>query len=126
MARVLIIEDEPDVLLLLQNRVRSAGHEVDSATDGESGLSRFVANQPDLVILDWMMPKRDGIEVCEEIRAADPEHRTRVLMLTARSQQDDINRAYAAGADDYIIKPFSSRDLIDRIAALLAAPSRSA
>ena len=119
MARILIVEDEPDVLLLLENRVRGAGHDVVSATNGEDGLTLVATEKPDLVVLDWMMPRRDGIDVCEEIRASDPEHAIKVLMLTARSQQSDVDRAMAAGADDYIVKPFSSRDLIDRINALI-------
>lgn len=121
MARILIVEDEPDVLLLLENRVRGAGHVVVSATNGEEGLTLVSTEKPDLVVLDWMMPRRDGIEVCEEIRRADPGHGTKVLMLTARSQQSDVDKAMAAGADDYIVKPFSSRDLIERINALLPA-----
>ena len=119
MARILIVEDEPDVLLLLENRVRGAGHDVVSATNGEEGLTLVATEKPDLVVLDWMMPRRDGIDVCEEIRASDPDHLIKVLMLTARSQQSDVDRAMAAGADDYIVKPFSSRDLIERIQALI-------
>lgn len=120
-ARILIVEDEPDVLLLLENRVRGAGHEVLSATDGERGLELARAEEPSLVILDWMMPKLDGIQVCEQLREHDPDRSIKVLMLTARSQQKDVERAYEAGADDYIVKPFSSRELIERITALLAA-----
>ena len=119
MARILIVEDEPDVLLLLENRVRGAGHDVVSATNGEEGLTLVATEKPDLVVLDWMMPRRDGIDVCEEFRASDPDHQIKVLMLTARSQQSDVDRAMAAGADDYIVKPFSSRDLIERIQALI-------
>jgi len=119
--RILIVEDEPDVLLLLENRVRGAGHEVMSASDGERGLELALEERPDLVILDWMMPKLDGIEVLERLRADGPGRDIKVLMLTARSQQKDVERAFAAGADDYIVKPFSSRELIERIAALLTA-----
>ena len=118
MAHVLIVEDEPDVLLLLENRMRGAGHEVESVTDGEQALEAVAQREPAVIILDWMMPKLDGLEVCERIRSTDTERRIKVLMLTAKSQQHDIDRAYAAGADDYIVKPFSSRDLIDRVAAL--------
>ncbi len=118
MAHVLIVEDEPDVLLLLENRMRGAGHEVESVTDGEQALEAVAAREPAVIILDWMMPKLDGIAVLERLRTTDTERRMKVLMLTAKSQQHDIDRAYAAGADDYIVKPFSSRDLIDRVAAL--------
>lgn len=126
MAHVLIVEDEPDVLLLLENRMRGAGHEVDSVTDGEQALEAVGVRPPDVIILDWMMPRFDGIEVCESIRSSDTEHRTKVLMLTAKSQQHDIDRAYAAGVDDYIVKPFSSRDLVARVAALAPTPSTDA
>lgn len=120
MAHVLIVEDEPDVLLLLENRMRGAGHEVESVTDGEQALEAVAVREPAVMILDWMMPKLDGLEVLERLRRTDSERRIKVLMLTAKSQQHDIDRAYAAGADDYIVKPFSSRDLIDRVAALAA------
>lgn len=123
MAQVLIVEDEPDVLLLLENRVRAAGHEVESATDGETAIDILGERRPAVVVLDWMMPRISGIEVLERLRADDPEHAVKVLMLTAKSQQSDIDRAYSAGADDYIVKPFSSRDLIERIAALIDARS---
>jgi DNA-binding response OmpR family regulator len=122
MAQVLIVEDEPDVLLLLENRVRAAGHDVESATDGETAMDILEERRPAVIVLDWMMPRVSGIEVLERLRADDPEHAVKVLMLTAKSQQTDIDRAYAAGADDYIVKPFSSRDLIERIAALVDAP----
>lgn len=117
-AHILIVEDEPDVLLLLENRVRAAGHDVESAIDGETALAMIEANRPGIIILDWMMPRVSGIEVLEQLRANDPDHEVKVLMLTAKSQQNDIDRAYSAGADDYIVKPFSSRDLIERISAL--------
>lgn len=121
MSRILIVEDEPDVLLLLENRVRGAGHDVQSASDGERGLELALAEEPDLIILDWMMPKLDGIEVLERLRADEIGGGIKVLMLTARSQQNDVDRAFAAGANDYIVKPFSSRELVERIATLLEA-----
>ena len=97
MAHVLIVEDEPDVLLLLENRMRGAGHEVESVTDGEQALEAVAAREPAVIILDWMMPKLDGIAVLERLRTTDTERRMKVLMLTAKSQQHDIDRAYAAG-----------------------------
>ena len=118
MVHVLIVEDEPDVLLLLENRMRGAGHEVESVTDGEQALEAIAAREPEVLILDWMMPKLDGLAVLEQLHSIDSNRRMKVIMLTAKSQQHDIDRAYAAGADDYIVKPFSSRDLIDRVAAL--------
>lgn len=120
MAQILIVEDEPDVLLLLENRVRGAGHDVSSAMDGETALDMLGDKRPDLVVLDWMMPKLSGIDVLERLRESDPDHGVKVLMLTAKAQQSDIDRAFSAGADDYIVKPFSSRDLIERIGALIS------
>jgi DNA-binding response OmpR family regulator len=120
MAHVLIVEDEPDVLLLLENRIRAAGHVVESATDGETALEMITTSRPEVIVLDWMMPRVSGIDVLERLRVDDPAHEVKVLMLTAKSQQSDIDRAFSAGADDYIVKPFSSRDLIDRVAALIA------
>lgn len=122
MAQVLIVEDEPDVLLLLENRVRAAGHDVESVTDGETAIEVLAERRPAVIVLDWMMPRVSGIDVLERLRVDDPQHEVKVLMLTAKSQQSDIDRAYAAGADDYIVKPFSSRDLIERIAVLADAP----
>jgi DNA-binding response OmpR family regulator len=122
MAQVLIVEDEPDVLLLLENRVRAAGHDVESVTDGETAIEVLAERRPAVIVLDWMMPRVSGIDVLERLRVDDPQHEVKVLMLTAKSQQTDIDRAYAAGADDYIVKPFSSRDLIERIAVLADAP----
>ena len=122
MAQVLIVEDEPDVLLLLENRVRAAGHDVESVTDGETAIEILAERRPAVIVLDWIMPRVSGIDVLERLRVDDPEHAVKVLMLTAKSQQSDIDRAYAAGADDYIVKPFSSRDLIERIAVLADAP----
>ena len=119
MAQILIVEDEPDVLLLLENRIRAAGHDVESATDGETALEMIAVRQPRVIVLDWMMPRVSGIDVLERLRVDDPDHDVKVLMLTAKSQQSDIDRAYASGADDYIVKPFSSRDLIERVAALV-------
>ena len=121
MSRILIVEDEPDVLLLLENRVRGAGHEVESASDGEYGLELALSGNAELIILDWMLPKLDGIGVLERLRADESGSQVKVLMLTARSQQKDVERAFSAGADDYIVKPFSSRELIERIASLLDA-----
>lgn len=119
MTRILIVEDEPDVLLLLENRVRGAGHEVMSASDGERGLELALEERPDLVILDWMMPKLDGIEVLERLRADETGRDIKILMLTARSQQKDVERAFAAGADDYIVKPFLPDEFVLRIKRVL-------
>jgi len=119
MVHVLIVEDVPDVLLLLETRMLGASHEVESVTDGEQALAAVAQREPSVIVLDWMMPKLDGLGVCERIRRTDTERRLRVLVLPAKSQLNDIDRAYASVADGHIVKPFSSRDLIDRVAALI-------
>jgi DNA-binding response OmpR family regulator len=122
MARILIVEDEPDIALGLELDLRDEDHHVEVARDGDEGARR--AREPgwDLILLDVMLPKKDGLEVCRELRRA--RIRTPVLMLTARAQEAEKVMALDMGADDYVTKPFSPRELRARIRALLrrAAP----
>lgn len=120
MPRILIVEDDDDVRALIAHKLRRAGHEVSEAGDGEAGLAAATQLQPDLLVLDWMMPKLTGIEVCASIRANTAMNQPRILMLTAKSQDSDIAQAEAAGADGYLIKPFRANELLDRVEALLA------
>lgn len=120
MARVLVCEDEPDILALIATRLEREGYEVMTAADGDEGLRKALEERPDLLLLDWMMPGLSGLEVCTALRAHPEANRTRVLMLTARAQQSDIDAAFAAGVDDFIIKPFRSGELQQRVADLLA------
>jgi len=119
MARILVVEDDPDVLTLVVHKLRRAGHEVTSAMDGEAGLAAVRAEHPELVILDWMMPRMTGLEVCHAVREDPAVSRTRILMLTAKAQGEDVERAFESGADEYILKPFNSKELLARIDALL-------
>ncbi|WP_062132289.1 response regulator transcription factor [Demequina aestuarii] len=121
MATVIVIEDDPDISLLVAHKLRAAGHRVEVEADGRAGLAAVVQVRPDLVVLDWMMPRMNGIEVCEAMRA-DPELAgTPVLMLTAKAQEADLERAYSVGVDEYIQKPFSTRELAVRVERLLGA-----
>jgi len=119
MARILIVEDDEDVRALIGHKLRRAGHDVTEAGDGEEGLASAKAGAPDLMVLDWMMPKLTGIEVCAQIRADTALSQPRILLLTAKSQDSDIALAMATGADAYLIKPFRANDLLDRVTALL-------
>jgi len=119
MARILIVEDDEDVRALIGHKLRRAGHDVTEAGDGEEGLASAKAGSPDLMVLDWMMPKLTGIEVCAQIRADTALSQPRILLLTAKSQDSDIALAMATGADAYLIKPFRANDLLDRVTALL-------
>jgi len=118
-ARVLVVEDDVDVASLLEQVLARAGYEVDVAHNGGAGLEVAYSRHPDVVILDWMMPIKSGIEVCSELRAHPGFRETRIMMLTARSSSQDMSRATAAGADDYMVKPFTPRQLRERVERLL-------
>jgi two-component system alkaline phosphatase synthesis response regulator PhoP len=112
--RVLAVDDEPDVLRLVEIKLKKVGFDVSTAHDGQEGLERALADQPDVVLLDVMMPRMDGYTACARIKAEmDPA--PIVLMLTAKGQDADVVTGLSGGADDYIIKPFAPRELIARI-----------
>jgi DNA-binding response OmpR family regulator len=113
---ILVVEDEPPIASAVADRLRSEGFEVEIAHDGLTGVERCQALQPDLVVLDLMLPGIDGLEVCRRIQQA---RRTPVLMLTARDTETDLLVGLAVGADDYLTKPFSPRELVARVQAIL-------
>jgi DNA-binding response OmpR family regulator len=122
MQRILIIEDEAPMRTALADLLASEGYRALTAADGESGLERALAEKPDLILLDVMMPKLDGFAVCAELRRlaiAVP-----VLMLTAKGQIEDRVNGLDAGADDYLVKPFSTDELLARVRALLRRVER--
>jgi two-component system alkaline phosphatase synthesis response regulator PhoP len=115
--RILVIDDEPQMLLGLRDNLELDGYEVLTAADGEQGLAQALAARPDLVILDLMLPRRSGLDVCRELRAR--ANATPVVMLTARSQETDKILGLELGADDYLTKPFSIAELLARVRAVL-------
>jgi DNA-binding response OmpR family regulator len=115
MSRVLIADDDPDIRDLVMFKLQRSGHEVIAAADGDEALSEVRAVLPDLVLLDIMMPRRTGIEVCRELRDDPATARLPVILLTAKAQEADIERGFKAGANDYIVKPFSPRELLMRV-----------
>jgi two-component system, OmpR family, response regulator MprA len=115
--RILLAEDDRSVREALARALQLEGHDVDVASDGQAALAAMAAAKPDLVIVDWMMPVRDGLSVCQQMRAAGD--RTPVLILTARSDVRDRVAGLDAGADDYLPKPFSLDELLARVRALL-------
>ncbi|MCC4909169.1 response regulator transcription factor [Microbacterium sp. cx-55] len=119
MAVILVVEDDSDVAGLIEHRLSASGHTVTVAGDGIEGLAAAHEIRPDVVILDWMMPRRNGVEVCEDLRAEIAFDGVKIIMLTARAQAADIERAYTAGVDDYMTKPFSPRELLARVEALV-------
>lgn len=119
-ARVLIAEDEPAIALSLEFLMKSNGHETRIAGDGEEALRLAAAFQPDLIVLDLMLPKLSGIEVCLALRNGAQPCRAKVLMLTARGAESDLEQGLAAGVDAYQIKPFSTQELMTQVRRLLA------
>jgi DNA-binding response OmpR family regulator len=117
MARILIVEDEPNMVAGLRDNFEYEGYNVITAADGIEGLERALAGSPDLVILDVMMPKMSGLEVCKQLKAKRPS--LPIIMLTARSQEVDKVVGLELGADDYVTKPFSIRELLARVKAVL-------
>ncbi|MFM8304152.1 MAG: response regulator transcription factor [Actinomycetota bacterium] len=122
---ILVVEDETTIAQAVAARLRSEGFAVEVATDGPAGVAACATLAPDLVVLDLMLPGLDGLEVCRRIQQ---DRRVPVLMLTARDTEDDLVTGLAVGADDYLTKPFSGRELVARIRALLrrSAPSAPA
>jgi two-component system phosphate regulon response regulator PhoB len=116
---VLVVEDEDALATLLDYNLMKEGFRVERAADGEEALLRVAEEPPDLVILDWMLPKVSGVEVCRQLRAGAETRRTPVLMLTARGEEGDKVRGLDTGADDYVVKPFAMSELVARIRALL-------
>jgi DNA-binding response OmpR family regulator len=122
MERILIIEDELPMRTALEDALAAEGYRVLSAADGGSGLKRAIAEKPDLILLDIMMPKLDGYAVCAELRRlANP---VPILMLTAKGQIEDCVAGLDSGADDYLVKPFSTEELLARVRALLRRTRR--
>lgn len=117
MARILIAEDEADMAMGLRDNLQFEGYDVIVTVDGEAALQAALEQSPDLILLDIMMPKMDGLEVCRRVRQAG--FIIPILMITAKSQEIDIVRGLEAGADDYVTKPFSIRELLARIKAAL-------
>lgn len=124
-ARILVIEDEPSQVEILRFNLHQEGFEVRVSMDGEAGVQAAIEDPPDLILLDWMLPNLSGIEVCRQLRRAKETREVPVLMLTARSEERDKVRGLDIGADDFITKPYSIRELIARIHSALRRPKAS-
>jgi two-component system phosphate regulon response regulator PhoB len=127
-ARILIVEDEDALSMLLRYNLEAEGYEVDTVARGDEAETRLKERAPDLVVLDWMLPGLSGIELCRRLRARPETRQLPVIMLTARGEESEKVRGLATGADDYVVKPFSVPELLARVRALLrrANPERVA
>src|ERR1700683_1564244 len=119
MKRVLLIEDDRDIVELVRYNLEREGFQVAAATDGATGLAQVKKAPPDVLLLDLMLPKLSGLEICKEIRRDASLNRLPILMLTARGEEADRVVGLEMGADDYVTKPFSPRELVARVKALL-------
>ena len=117
--RILIADDEPNIVVSLEFLMKREGFDVQVAVDGEAALQAIAQQVPDLVLLDIMLPKKDGFEVCQQIRANPQWKSIKVVMLTAKGRDTEVSKGLALGADAYMTKPFSTKDLIAKVRELL-------
>jgi two-component system, OmpR family, alkaline phosphatase synthesis response regulator PhoP len=119
-SRVLIADDEPNIVISLEFLMKQRGYETRVARDGDEALAEVESFRPDLVLLDVMLPRRNGFEVCQKLRA-DGWTDLKIVMLTAKGRDIEIEKGLALGADAYVTKPFSTGELVERVAGLLEA-----
>lgn len=117
--KILIVDDEPNILISLEYLMQREGFEVTVARDGLQAITAIEDTPPDLVLLDVMMPGKTGLEVCQHIRAQDRLRDVRIIMLTAKGRETDVAKGLALGANAYVTKPFSTRDLVAQVRELL-------
>ena len=120
MHRILIVDDEPNIVFALELLMKKEGYEVHTADDGEKAFQAVGAFRPNLVLLDIMMPKMDGYEVCQRIRSDASLNNVRIIMLTAKGREVEKEKGMALGVDSYITKPFSTREVVSKVKELLA------
>ena len=119
--KILIADDEPNILISLEYLMKREGYEVSVARDGDEALATILRDRPDLVLLDVMMPKKSGFEVCQEVRADEAARGTLILMLTAKGRDTDVAKGLGSGADAYMTKPFSTKALVQKVREMLEA-----
>lgn len=120
MTRLLVVDDDPDLLDVLIIKLGGAGFEISSAADGETAIETALALPPDLIVLDWALPGLDGLEVCAELRRHPQTRDVPVILLTAKAQERDVQRGVAAGVMRYVTKPFSPRQVLQAVEDCLA------
>lgn len=117
--KILIVDDEPNIVISLEFLMKKEGFEVAVAGDGEEALAQVASFNPDLMLLDVMMPKKSGFEVCEALRADPAKAGLLIVMLTAKGRDTEVAKGLAIGADAYVTKPFSTKDLVSRVKSML-------
>lgn len=117
--KVLVADDEPNIVISLEYLLKREGYTVTVAKDGQEALDAIALERPDLVLLDVMMPRKSGFEVCQAVRANEALQSIKILMLTAKGRDTDVAKGLALGADGYMTKPFSTRELVSKVAQML-------
>lgn len=117
--KVLVADDEPNIVISLEYLLKREGYTVFVAKDGQEALEAIARELPDLVLLDVMMPKKTGFEVCQAVRSTEALQATKILMLTAKGRDTDVAKGMALGADAYMTKPFSTRELVQKVAQMV-------
>jgi DNA-binding response OmpR family regulator len=118
---ILIADDEPNILISLEFLMKREGYVVQLARDGQEAVDAIIEYRPDLVLLDVMMPKKTGFDVCQEVRAHEHVKDTRILMLTAKGRDTDVAKGLALGVNAYMTKPFATKELVEKVKSLLGA-----
>lgn len=118
--KILIADDEPNIVVSLEFLMKREGFEVVVATDGDAALEAVAAHTPDLILLDVMLPKKDGFEVCQQLRANPKWQSVKIIMLTAKGRDTEVAKGLAIGADAYMTKPFATKELVAQVKQLLA------
>ena len=117
--KILIVDDEPNIVISLEFLMKKEGFEIAVAADGDEALAKVASFKPDLVLLDVMMPKKSGFEVCEALRADPANAGLQIVMLTAKGRDTEVAKGLAIGADAYVTKPFSTKDLLAKVKSML-------
>jgi DNA-binding response OmpR family regulator len=117
--KILIVDDEPNIVVSLEYLMKKEGFEVAVAADGDAAMTQIAAFRPDLILLDIMMPNKSGYEVCEAVRAHPDHGNIRIVMLSAKGREFEVAKGMALGADAYVTKPFSTKDLVALVRSLL-------
>lgn len=118
--KILIVDDEPNIVISLEFLMKKEGFEVAVANDGDEALAKVASFNPDLLLLDVMMPKKSGFEVCEALRGDSQRAGLKIVMLTAKGRDTEVAKGLALGADAYVTKPFSTKDLVAKVKEMLA------
>lgn len=119
--KILIADDEPNIVISLEFLMQSSGYQVQTAANGDDALRHIIDFRPDLILLDIMLPRKNGFEVCQRIRENPAWNGIKVVMLTAKGRESEVTKGLALGADAYITKPFSTKDLLAQVQRLLRA-----